>query len=763
MAERVLRLREFDLLRTGIVDGNVYACTDSRKLYQDVGQTRVVLDAIQITTEKKRLYDIVPEKGRKYYVWETSELWLWNNAWIKLLGNPDYPEAYQYVDGDIYAVGGYGQNAFVDNNGMLGDGGVVVRDINRVIKGKLYIDETNDNLVISSFLGGGMKLLPNGNMEDTGALFLDIDGNGTGIHYNELNNVNGELYVSYDDTHKDLDPAIYPRDSHRYCVWHEGNFDASPLINDELLRKYYEAENGRGSTYVDNSIESNGFKVTTKNNDLKSQSGFNTYNYWNDNTPVLNEIYIQSQEDPSKNSRIMGIQNSDGSYAFYLTYNSDRPTSSRDVSELNKILNKGEVEQLINSKIRYARLEKVGSDYSQYKIEDTELTRFLKDGFVILIRFANDSTMRKIRVNINDITTYEVDDNIVSNQQPLFFKQGNVYEFVINANKLILLNNDLLASNTQYGNVMVTNETSPCAESFSVVTGSDVNLDDIRYRIDGAFAISGMLDTKTGFPDEESNPDKQTASYVLSVKTSIDPSSMNNFQQILTNINENRMYKRTYNTAYYLKANFEQGGIDGNGNNEVSTIYVRQIEYEKMNAKQPYLFYVGLSGQIQFKIFEYDSFNKVAESPWRNANSAYLFTSNEKTKYMRMEFRYSDNATKLLVSDVSSADIKIGANGFSAWEQIYPVKKEEFVNSEIITIKSTGWVRNSDDNYEYNVTRRFVTDMTLIEGNLDLNNKDKIEASYIESYNGGFKIVARLLPRSDFDININYQKAQEVA
>lgn len=762
MAERVLRVREYDLLRTNITDGNVYACTDSRKLYQDVGNSRILLDATQVTTEKKRLYDLVPEKGRKYYVWETSELWLWNNSWILLLGNPDYPEAYQYVDGDIYAVGGRGQNTYVDNNGMLGDGGVVVRDINRVIKGKAYIDETNDNLVISSFLGGGMKLLPNGSMEDTGALFLDTDENGSAIHYGRFDNANGEMYVMYDETHADEDPSRYVTDLHKYMVWHEGNLDPTDLLEDKLLRKLYEDPDGKGSTFIDNSADSNGLKILTKNNNLLTNAGFSTYNFWNDKTPVLNEIFIQDQNNLQRNSRIMGIQNDDGSFAFYLTYNSDRPASAKDVDELTRILNKGEIEQLINSEIRYARIEKVVVDVSYFKIVDPNLTRFLKDGFVLLVRFAEDSRTKKIKLNINDLFEYDLDDNIIANQQPLFFKQGNVYEFVINGDKLILLNNDQLASNDVYGNIKVTNEVSPYAESFQMVTGTDVDLNDVRYRVDGSFAFEGRIDTKVGFPDEESEPDKQSASYVMTVKSAIEPSLVNNFQQVLTNINENKIYRRGYNTGYFLDTEFEQGGIDGNGNNELSIIYVRQAEYKPMKPKQPTIIYCDLSGQIQFKVYEYDNINKIAESPWRNANSAYVFETNKNTKYMRMEFRYSDNATKLTVQEIEDADIKISSNGFSAWERMYPVVKDEFVDYEKLEIDKSGWKQNSDGYYEYNVVRRFVSEKTLVEGNLDIKNKDKIEASYIDSYNGGFKIIARILPRSNFEICLSYQRTQEV-
>lgn len=61
----------------------------------------------------------------------------------------------------------------IDNNGLLKDGSVVIRDNNRIVKGKLYIDNTNNNLVISSFLGGGLRILPNGSSESPGALVIN--------------------------------------------------------------------------------------------------------------------------------------------------------------------------------------------------------------------------------------------------------------------------------------------------------------------------------------------------------------------------------------------------------------------------------------------------------------------------------------------------------------------------------------------------------------------------------------------------------------
>lgn len=225
---QIIRLTEFDLMNTKIKKGNIYVCTDSRKMYEDVTDTsRILLSVTMIDTEKKRVYDTVPQNNVNYYVWETNELWLWMNSWIKIIGNTTYPTAYQYVDGLPEGIGGSGC-CNPDQNGILGDGSVVIRDVNRIIKGKIYIDETNDNLVISSFLGGGMKLLPNGKMGELGS--LDIQETGKAWYYGEWNTYDN-MYVNFDTENGGEDPSPYPNDEHRYLVYHEGNLDIQGILD----------------------------------------------------------------------------------------------------------------------------------------------------------------------------------------------------------------------------------------------------------------------------------------------------------------------------------------------------------------------------------------------------------------------------------------------------------------------------------------------------------------------------------------------------
>lgn len=171
-------------MATALNPGVYYFCTDSNRLYKDDSSGRFRLSVDFINTEIDRVYNVRPANGTNYYVFETNELWLYNSGWVLLDGVARPSNGYYYTDGLIAPTDS--DLVVLDNNGLLGDGSVCVRDQNRVIKGKLSINATNNNLVISSFLGGGLTFLPDGRMNNPGCLTIlaantytgELDGNG---------------------------------------------------------------------------------------------------------------------------------------------------------------------------------------------------------------------------------------------------------------------------------------------------------------------------------------------------------------------------------------------------------------------------------------------------------------------------------------------------------------------------------------------------------------------------------------------------------
>lgn len=226
---KIIRMNEFDLLRTSIVPGNMYLCLDSQKLYYDeTTSKRVVYNYTSVKTINDLLYNITPSSGTTYYCWEDNSLWLWMNKWIALYSTTTYPSAYVYDSNrNLSEVYRYDQpNIPADDNGLLKDGSVVVRDRNRIIKGKIYINDANDNMTISSFLGGGIRFLPNGKLDTDGELLISDDGNS--FLRSKFTILNNELYVDYTEK-PELDTNEFSNNTHKYQVFHEGNLDVSAI------------------------------------------------------------------------------------------------------------------------------------------------------------------------------------------------------------------------------------------------------------------------------------------------------------------------------------------------------------------------------------------------------------------------------------------------------------------------------------------------------------------------------------------------------
>lgn len=235
--KRIMRVTEYDLLRIKVSMGNMYMCQDTMKLYYDQGNAstdRVMYNYISVRTVNDLQNKISPVLNYVYYCWEDNSLWLWQNKWVCLFSDSTYPSAYAYDDvpsvgnpQSINAIYRYDMpNAPADDNGLLKDGSVVVRDKNRLIKGKIYIDDSNDNLVVSSYLGGGIRFLPNGKMLSDGELLIGDDG----VSYirSQFKVLNNELYVDYSE-HPEDDANVYKNNEHLYKVFHQGNLDTSAI------------------------------------------------------------------------------------------------------------------------------------------------------------------------------------------------------------------------------------------------------------------------------------------------------------------------------------------------------------------------------------------------------------------------------------------------------------------------------------------------------------------------------------------------------
>ena len=175
----------------------MYYCTDSRILYKDHGpaiQNRLRFNATILQTDNQRVNDIKPTVGKFYYVIESNSLWLFDTRWVLKIGDNtayntygiEYSQTYngQYytpvINTDTSISGIYGDK-IIDNNGLLGDGSVVIRDTNRINRGQISADNVYQQLVVESKLDNGFLFIPNGHMPykdlstSFGALHLTVD------------------------------------------------------------------------------------------------------------------------------------------------------------------------------------------------------------------------------------------------------------------------------------------------------------------------------------------------------------------------------------------------------------------------------------------------------------------------------------------------------------------------------------------------------------------------------------------------------------
>lgn len=87
-----------------------------------------------------------------------------------------------------------------------------------------------------------------------------------------------------------------------------------------------------------------------------------------------------------------------------------------------------------------------------------------------------------------------------------------------------------------------------------------------------------------------------------------------------------------------------------------------------------------------------------------------------------------------------------------------PVELTGAVKVDTILLTSNNWKQNNSTSYyEYDVKDATITKKHLVDGRLDFYNS-KLKDGYIESYDGGFKVITTELPAEDITMEITIQE-----
>lgn len=175
----IQRITNYDLLRLPVKQGQIYYISDLRCLFQDNGPSireRTRLNALVLNTDYERLNRIRPQNGKNYYVVETNFLWVYDTKWVLRDGNIGAYNSYTYtsrngvspvINTDSNITSSETGDRIIDNNGLLGNGSVVIRDHNRLNKGIINVDASKNNLAFTSYLDNGISFYPYGFTSDS--------------------------------------------------------------------------------------------------------------------------------------------------------------------------------------------------------------------------------------------------------------------------------------------------------------------------------------------------------------------------------------------------------------------------------------------------------------------------------------------------------------------------------------------------------------------------------------------------------------------
>ena len=183
---------QYDLLTLPVKKGQIYFVTDLNCLFKDYGNTkseRSRFNAIVINSQYNRLNKIRPVNGRYYYVSDDNSLWVYDTRWILEDGDTSTYNAYGYDSSNAMSpvintdntITGPNGDKIIDNNGLLSDGSVVIRDRNRVIRGKISRDLIKQQINFTNYLDNGITFYPYGmgkndfERREVGSLTLGIN------------------------------------------------------------------------------------------------------------------------------------------------------------------------------------------------------------------------------------------------------------------------------------------------------------------------------------------------------------------------------------------------------------------------------------------------------------------------------------------------------------------------------------------------------------------------------------------------------------
>lgn len=76
---------------------------------------------------------------------------------------------------------------------------------------------------------------------------------------------------------------------------------------------------------------------------------------------------------------------------------------------------------------------------------------------------------------------------------------------------------------------------------------------------------------------------------------------------------------------------------------------------------------------------------------------------------------------------------------------------------------SSNWIKNDVTGfYEYDINDSNINSDVMVDGILDIENQCKLNFSYTNSYNGGFKVITTELPNEDINITFRYSLMNKV-